>query len=93
MRRDLRSALPAARSRLDLNVLEALAGLDGATVFDRDGRVLAAGAILRHFGAAGGNWEGARTTAALTASRFGPVLKVSEDGLISYFDGDRHWDI
>ena len=27
--------------------------------------------------------EGARTTAALAASRFGPVLKVSEDGLIS----------
>jgi DNA integrity scanning protein DisA with diadenylate cyclase activity len=81
---------------LDLNVLEALASLDGATVFDAEGRVLAAGAILRHPpGAADGaeRVEGARTTAALTASRFGPVLKVSEDGLISFFDGNRHWDI
>jgi hypothetical protein len=37
--------------------------------------------------------EGARTTAALTARRFGAVLKVSEDGVVSFFDGDRHWDI
>ena len=29
--------------------------------------------------------EGARTTAAMAASRFGPVLKVSEDGLITLF--------
>ncbi len=37
--------------------------------------------------------EGARTTAALAASRFGPVLKVSEDGIITFFDGERVWDI
>ena len=37
--------------------------------------------------------EGARTTAALAASRFGPVLKVSEDGLITCYDGGRVWDL
>ena len=37
--------------------------------------------------------EGARTTAAMAASRFGPVLKVSEDGLISFYDGTKIWDI
>ena len=37
--------------------------------------------------------EGARTTAAMTASRYGPVLKVSEDGLISFYDNDKIWDI
>jgi hypothetical protein len=37
--------------------------------------------------------EGARTTAALAASRFGPVLKVSEDGLITFYDGGRVWDL
>ncbi len=37
--------------------------------------------------------EGARTTAAMTAGRFGPVLKVSEDGIITFFDGERVWDI
>ena len=29
----------------------------------------------------------------MTASRFGPVLKVSEDGLISFFDQEKVWDI
>lgn len=96
LRRELLSLLAASNVlSLDLNVLEALAGLDGATVLDREGRVLAAGAILRHPPGDGGGAErveGARTTAALTASRYGPVLKVSEDGLISFFDGDRHWE-
>ena len=30
--------------------------------------------------------EGARTTAAMAAGRFGPVLKVSEDGVITFYD-------
>jgi hypothetical protein len=96
VRRELLSLL-AARDvlSLDLNVLEALASLDGATVFDPDGRVLAAGAILRHppDDSLAERAEGARTTAALTAGRFGPVLKVSEDGLISFFDNQWRWDI
>ena len=33
------------------------------------------------------------TPAALAASRFGPVLKVSEDGLITFYDGGRVWDL
>ena len=38
--------------------------------------------------------EGARTTAALVASHFGPVLKISEDGIVSYFlEGERVWDL
>ena len=81
---------------IDPPVLEALAGLDGAIAVDRSGRMLAFGAILRHdastsFAAAA---EGARTTAALIASRFGPVLKVSEDGVVSCFlGGARAWDL
>jgi hypothetical protein len=82
---------------LDPNVLAALASLDGAIVMDRAGRLLAAGAILRHPSTPesekSGVVEGARTTAALAASRFGPVLKVSEDGIITFFDGERVWDI
>jgi hypothetical protein len=96
MRRELLALLAATDVlSLDLNVLEGLAGLDGATVFDPDGTVLATGAILRHPPGddSADRVEGARTTAALTASRFGPVLKVSEDGIVSFFDGDRHWDI
>ena len=82
---------------LDAPVLEALAGLDGATVVDRNGRLLAFGAILRHDATAllgPTQAEGARTTAALVASRFGAVLKVSEDGVVSCFlRGARAWDL
>jgi hypothetical protein len=94
-------------TELDTAVLEALAGLDGALVTDREGRLLALGAILRHDAhslpdpdpTATGSGpaplpEGARTTAALVASRFGPVLKISEDGIVSCFlDGARVWDL
>ena len=82
---------------LDPSVLESLAGLDGATVVDRNGRLLAFGAILRHDATAllgPTPAEGARTTAALVASRFGAVLKVSEDGVVSCFHrGARAWDL
>jgi hypothetical protein len=81
---------------LDSTVLEAFAGLDGAIATDRTGRLLAFGAILRQDASAPLTTivEGARTTAAMIASRFGPVLKISEDGIVSCFlDGDRVWDL
>jgi hypothetical protein len=82
---------------LDPSVLSTLASLDGAVAVDREGRLLAVGAILRHPSSEeleqGGIIEGARTTAALAASRFGPVLKVSEDGVITFYDRERVWDI
>jgi hypothetical protein len=97
-RRELLHLL-AGRSVTDLDptVLGALASIDGATVTDRSGRLLAAGAILRHPPSdeveERGIVEGARTTAAIAASRFGPVLKVSEDGIMTFFDRQRVWDI
>jgi len=82
---------------LDLSVLSTLASLDGAIIVDREARLLAAGAILRHPPLEqlenGGIIEGARTTAAMAASQFGPVLKVSEDGEITFYDRERVWDI
>ena len=97
------AAAPAARAGrtqvtdLDASVLEALATLDGAVVTEPGGQLLAVGAILRHpqgaVPSAEGVTEGARTTAAMAASRYGPVLKVSEDGMITFFDGGRVWDI
>lgn len=98
-RRDLLHLL-AGRSitELDPSVLAALATLDGATVTDAEGTMLAVGAILRHpltseHSKSDGLAEGARTTAAIAATRFGPVLKVSEDGLITFYDGGRVWDL
>jgi hypothetical protein len=97
-RRDLLHLLEGrSATELDPSVLSALASLDGAVVVDRDARLLAAGAILRHppidDGEHGEAIEGARTTAAVAASRYGPVLKVSEDGIITFFDGERIWDV
>jgi hypothetical protein len=97
-RRDLMYLLAnRTATELDRTVLEALATMDGATVMNRSGRLLAVGAILLHPAVpdltAGVVVEGARTTAAIAAARFGPVLKVSEDGMITFFDGGRIWDI
>jgi hypothetical protein len=83
---------------LDPAVLAGLARTDGATVMDTSGRLLAVGAILLHTEPPEPHSslavEGARTTAAMAAGRFGAVLKVSEDGLITFYDRqERIWDI
>jgi hypothetical protein len=82
---------------LDLEpaLLESTARMDGGIVMDREGHLLAFGAIL-HNEAAGlsSAAEGGRTTAAISASRLGNVLKVSEDGLVTYYrDGRAIWEI
>ena len=78
-------------------VLETVARIDGGIVLDRESNLLAFGAILRHPDLADlhpENIEGGRTTAAVSASRFGSVLKISEDGLISFFqNGKCIWDL
>jgi hypothetical protein len=83
---------------LDPPVFRGLARTDGATVLDRTGRLLAVGAMLLHTEPPEPHSnlavEGARTTAAMAAGRFGAVLKVSEDGLITFYDQqERIWDI
>ena len=83
---------------LDPAVLAGLARTDGATVMDSAGRLLAVGAILLHTEPPEPHSslavEGARTTAAMAAGRHGTVLKVSEDGLMTFYDRqERIWDI
>jgi hypothetical protein len=83
---------------IDPAVLAGLARIDGATVMDASGRILAIGAILLHPEPVEPHStlavEGARTTAAMAAGRYGAVLKVSEDGLITFYDRqERIWDI
>jgi hypothetical protein len=87
-----------AATDLDPAVLEGLARTDGATVMDGSGRLLAVGAILLHPEPLEPHSnlvvEGARTTAAMAAGRYGAVLKVSEDGLITFYDQqEKIWDI
>jgi len=69
-------------------VLESIAQIDGSVVLDRDSSLLAFGAILSHrpptdqYEEIG---EGGRTTAAISASQFGAVLMVSENGQFSFY--------
>lgn len=71
--------------QLDASNLARLAVLDGATILDRDGRLLAYGAIVT---SKGSEYEGARTVAAKTLSNIARVvLKVSADGDITVFRG------
>lgn len=75
-------------------VLESVARIDGGIVLDRAGNVLTFGAILLASGDDARAVEGGRTTAALAASHYGDVLKVSEDGIIAYYrDGQCRWEI
>jgi hypothetical protein len=82
---------------LDLEpaLLESIARMDGGIVLDREGSLLAFGAILRNEAAVPVSAaEGGRTTAAMSASRFGNVLKVSEDGLVTFYrEGRPVWEI
>jgi hypothetical protein len=72
---------------LDEETLVRLAGLDGATVLDREGRLLAYGAIVPSDDS---QHEGARTAAARTLSLTAlVVLKVSVDGDITVFREGR----
>ena len=76
--------------RLSPSILESVARIDGAIVVDRDAKLLAFGAILQNsITGASIPGEGSRTAAAVAASHFGAVLKVSEDGMVSYFRGGQ----
>jgi hypothetical protein len=72
-----------ADDELDEYTLARLAALDGATIVDRDSRLLAYGAIVP---SRDSEHEGARTAAAKTLSHIAHVvLKVSADGDITIF--------
>jgi hypothetical protein len=70
-------------SDLDEYTLARLAALDGATILDRDARLLAYGAVVA---SSDSEHEGARTAAARTLSESAlVVLRVSSDGDITIF--------
>jgi hypothetical protein len=98
-RKDQIQYLLRGKRALDLapTVLETMSRLDGAIVLDSASNLLAFGAILRHDLTTAPEAEiveGSRTTAALESSRFGRVLKISEDGLVSFYkDRQKVWEI
>jgi hypothetical protein len=80
-------------------VLRTLAAIDGGIVLDREGELLAFGAILKHHNEGGTAADqfprgGGRLVAAVAASHHGRVLKISEDGIVSFFEkGNWVWDL
>jgi hypothetical protein len=64
------------------SVRKELLGLDGAVVLEPNGRVYAAGAILKLANVSLGT-QGGRSAAAKTLSRYGLGIKISEDGMIT----------
>ena len=79
---------------LEPSVLQSIARVDGGIVMDRDGCLLSFGAILRSGGEPMVAQDGGRTTAAVHASRHGLALKISEDGIVSFYRaGNRVWEI
>jgi hypothetical protein len=78
----------AKATELPPAVLESIAQIDGSVMLDRDSRLLAFGAILRHRPPVDQDeeiGEGGRTAAAIGASQFGDVLMVSEGGQLSFY--------
>jgi hypothetical protein len=74
-------------------IVESVARIDGAVVMRPTGELIAVGAILKGVGGLSG-FEGARTTAAIHASRVGTAIKISEDGAVSLFkDGMPVWHL
>ena len=61
--------------------------MDGATIIDFDGTIIAAGAILKiEAGSIGG---GGRLAAAMDLAKYGISLKISQDGVIQGFTADK----
>jgi hypothetical protein len=59
-----------------------LLSMDGATILDHHGQILAAGAIIQ---VPAGSPGGGRSAATLALARFGSAFKVSQDGPISLY--------
>ena len=71
---------------LDRKLLEELVSVDGATVVDYDGTIIAVGAILK---IEAGSSGGGRLAAAKSLARYGVTIKISQDGELIGFEYDK----
>jgi hypothetical protein len=73
-------------------VLAQIAGIDGALVVANSGRLLAYGAVLEPQEVeVPTEVEGARTRAAIGASRYGLAIKISSEGPITFYQNDAEF--
>ena len=71
---------------LSRKLRQELVSMDGATVIDSDGTIIAVGAILK---IEAGSEGGGRLAAATTLSKYGISIKISQDGILKAFYPDR----
>ncbi len=72
---------------LSRKLRQELLSVDGATIINNDGDVVAVGAIIM---IETGGFSGGRLAASKTLSKYGVSLKISADGQIQGFKLDRH---
>lgn len=78
----LRAMVSTEFQKLDRRLRQELLALDGATVLDHKGNIVAVGAIIS---LPAGSEKGGRTAAAKKGSELGLGIKISQDGAISVF--------
>ena len=71
---------------LDRKFIEEMMSVDGATIIDHDGTIIAVGAIVK---IDAGSEGGGRLAAAKTMARYGVAIKVSQDGILEGFTLDK----
>ena len=72
---------------LDRKFRQDLIAMDGATIIDYDGTIIAVGAIIK---IEAGSSGGGRLAAAKTLSNYGVAIKISNDGIIQGFKMDKN---
>lgn len=71
---------------LDRKLIEEMTSVDGATIVDYDGTIIAVGAILK---IDAGSQGGGRLAATRTMAKYGVAIKVSQDGILQGFAVDK----
>lgn len=71
---------------LDRKLIEEMTSVDGATIVDYDGTIIAVGAIIK---IEAGSQGGGRLAATTTMAKYGVAIKVSQDGIMQGFSVDK----
>ena len=72
---------------LSRKLRQEMLSIDGATVINNEGEIIAVGAIIL---IESGGFSGGRLAASKTLSKYGVSLKISADGQIQGYKMDRH---
>ena len=71
---------------LSRKLRQELVSMDGATIIDNDGNIIAIGAIIK---IEAGSEGGGRLAAASTLAKYGISIKISQDGNLTAFYSDK----